>query len=331
MKTSPFATDQDVRWCPGCGDYAILANMLKVLPTLGIARENLVFISGIGCASRFPYYVNTYGFHTIHGRAPAIATGLKLTRPELSVWVVTGDGDGLSIGANHLIHLLRRNLDIKILLFNNQIYGLTKGQYSPTSAQGIVTKTSPQGSVERPLNATALALTAGATFVARCFDIDGAGLQNIIKAAAKHRGSAFIEILQNCNVFNDKTFVHLSDRQVRADRTLWLTAGEPMLYGKDKNKGLMLQNNKFSELTVAAPQDVKKLLVHQPELPDPHLALHLSQLDWPDYPVAMGILRQVDLPTYEDLIAQRAQQTRDDHPPKDLTSLLKAGTSWIVK
>jgi 2-oxoglutarate/2-oxoacid ferredoxin oxidoreductase subunit beta len=221
-----FVSNQEVRWCPGCGDYAILAAMQRTLPELGIPKENIVFISGIGCSGRFPYYMNTYGFHTIHGRAPAVASGLKMTRPELSVWVITGDGDGLSIGGNHLMHMLRRNIDIKVLLLNNRIYGLTKGQYSPTSEQGKMTNTSPEGSLDRPLNPIAFALSAGATFVARSLDIDAKGLGAVIKAAAKHKGSAFVEIYQNCNIFNDGAFANLTDKATRDQNILWLEKGE---------------------------------------------------------------------------------------------------------
>jgi len=217
-----FVSDQEVRWCPGCGDYAILAAMQRTMPELNIPRENVVFVSGIGCSGRFPYYMNTYGFHTIHGRAPAVATGLKITRPELSVWIITGDGDGLSIGGNHLMHLLRRNIDVKVLLFNNRIYGLTKGQYSPTSEQGKITSTSPEGSLDHPINPVAFALTAGATFVARALDVDAKGLSSVIKAAASHKGAAFIEIYQNCNIFNDGAFKNLSDKTLRDQNTHWL-------------------------------------------------------------------------------------------------------------
>lgn len=221
-----FVSDQEVRWCPGCGDYAILAAMQRTMPELNIPRENVVFVSGIGCSGRFPYYMNTYGFHTIHGRAPAVATGLKIARPELSVWVITGDGDGLSIGGNHLMHLLRRNIDVKVLLFNNRIYGLTKGQYSPTSEQGKITSTSPEGSLDHPINPIAFALTAGATFVARVLDVDAKGLSSVIKAAASHKGAAFIEIYQNCNIFNDGAFRNLSDKNLRDQNTQWLETPE---------------------------------------------------------------------------------------------------------
>lgn len=226
LTRNDFVSNQEVRWCPGCGDYAILAAMQRTLPELNIPKENIVFVSGIGCSGRFPYYMNTYGFHTLHGRAPAVASGLKMTNPELSIWVITGDGDGLSIGGNHLMHMLRRNIDIKVLLFNNRIYGLTKGQYSPTSEQGKLTNTSPAGSLDRPLNPIAFALSAGATFVARALDVDAKNLGTIIKAAAKHKGSAFIEIYQNCNIFNDGTFANLTDKSTRDQNILWLEQPE---------------------------------------------------------------------------------------------------------
>ena len=244
LSKSDFVAGQSVRWCPGCGDYSILANVQKVMPELNIPKENIVFVSGIGCSSRFPYYMNTYGMHTIHGRAPAFATGLKVARPELSIWIVTGDGDGLSIGGNQLLHMLRRNLDINVLLFNNRIYGLTKGQYSPTSEQGKVTKSTPFGSPDMPLNPMLFALSAGATFIARSFDVDSKGMQNIIREAAKHKGTSFVEIFQNCNIFNDGTFSTVTERSLRDDRILRLNHGEPLIFGKEKDKGIYLNGLK---------------------------------------------------------------------------------------
>jgi 2-oxoglutarate ferredoxin oxidoreductase subunit beta len=235
-----FVSDQDVRWCPGCGDYAILAQVQKVLPELDVPRENFVFVSGIGCSSRFPYYVNTYGFHSIHGRAPAIASGLKMTRPELSVWIITGDGDALSIGGNHLIHILRRNLDVNILLFNNRIYGLTKGQYSPTSEVGKRTKSTPQGSVDHPFDPVQVAMGAGATFIARSIDVETRHLQDVIRAAHAHRGTSFVEILQNCNVFNDGAFEPLTDKKTKADHTIVLEQGAPLVFGPNRDRGIRL-------------------------------------------------------------------------------------------
>ncbi len=323
-----FTSDQEVRWCPGCGDYAILANMQRVMPELGIPKENIVFVSGIGCASRFPYYMDTYGFHTIHGRAPAVATGLKLSRPELSVWIVTGDGDGLSIGANHLIHLLRRNLDVNVLLFNNRIYGLTKGQYSPTSEVGKITKSTPNGSIDRPIDAVSLALASQATFVARCFDVDAAGLQSLIKAANQHNGTSFIEIYQNCNVFNDKAFAHISDRDVRADKTVWLEAGKPLLFGNNNDKGLVRDANGFSVIDVKSAADLQKVYVHEPRHGDSSYAFQLSQLSYPDFPVPMGILRQVEQPTYENCLQEQVDASIKKNGQGDLQTLLNSGTVW---
>lgn len=284
-----FMTDQDVRWCPGCGDYAVLASMQKVLPTLGIPKENMVFVSGIGCSSRFPYYLNTYGFHTIHGRAPTIATGLKLSRPELSVWIVTGDGDGLSIGLNHLMHLMRRNVDVTVCLFNNQIYGLTKGQYSPTSQPGQKTKTSPQGSQDMPLSPVAMALAANCSFVARSIDIDSTHLQSVLTAAAQHRGTSFVEILQNCHVFHDGAFAHISDRGVRGARLCYLNADQPLVNG-DGDIGLSFDRGQFVNDT--------------PKQADNHDETHwvkaqaLAQLSWPDTIVPMGIFYRQSRPCY---------------------------------
>src|ERR687883_941468 len=240
LSPQDFTSDQDVRWCPGCGDYSILAQMKKVLPTLGVAPEKIVFVSGIGCSSRFPYYVNTYGIHSIHGRAPAVATGLKAARPDLSVWVITGDGDALSIGGNHLMHAIRRNLDLNIVLFNNRIYGLTKGQYSPTSRLGQVTKSTPMGVIDYPLNPVSVAIASEATFVARSIDIDVKHLGAMVGAAARHKGVSFLEVYQNCNIFNDGAFEYFTERSVRSDRVLYLEHGKPMIFGKDRNQGIRM-------------------------------------------------------------------------------------------
>ena len=283
LTRADFTSSQEVRWCPGCGDYSILACMQKLMPELGIPRENIVFISGIGCSGRFSYYMNTYGFHTIHGRAPAVATGLKLTRPELSVWVITGDGDGLSIGGNHLIHILRRNLDVNILLFNNRIYGLTKGQYSPTSETGKITATTPQGSIEQPLDPVSIALAAGATFVARVLDIDAKGLQTVLKAAAAHKGTAFVEIYQNCNIYNDGVFENLSGREFREDRTLWLEHGKPLIFGKNRDKGIRLKGLQPEIVTWDDVLPDEQLLVHDASQTTPVFAHWLTQLQFPDF------------------------------------------------
>lgn len=321
LTKADFTSSQEVRWCPGCGDYSILATMQRVLPELNIPKENIVFISGIGCSGRFPYYMNTYGFHTIHGRAPAIASGLKLANPNLSVWVITGDGDGLSIGANHLMHLLRRNFDVKVLLFNNRIYGLTKGQYSPTSEQGKITSTTPLGSLDRPINPIGLALALDTTFVARGLDIDSKGLQEIFTAAAAHRGSAFIEIYQNCNIFNDKAFEHLSDKSVREDRILWLEKNKPLIFGKAKERGLAIEQFK----PVVTDASAKNVVTYDGDIA---LAQLLSRLDYPEFPVPMGIFRSVVKPTYEELLKNRA--TIHDNSVDALNNILRSGHVWEV-
>lgn len=324
-----FSTDQEVRWCPGCGDYAILASMQKVLPDLGIKRENMVFISGIGCSSRFPYYLHTYGFHTIHGRAPTIATGLKLMRPELSVWVITGDGDGLSIGANHLLHLMRRNINVTILLFNNRIYGLTKGQYSPTSERGKKTKTTPQGSLDVPLNPIQVALAAECSFVARAIDVDAQGLQWVLKEASLHKGTSFVEIYQNCNVFNDGAFASISDRGVRMERTLSLQPGMPLRFGKAKEKGLIWNGLNF-EIVNVNEQNVSRIHVHEQEGVEATL-MQLTQFAYPHYPVPVGIFRAASRPVYEEALASQLQNAKEQAQDKiSLYGLLREGKTWIV-
>ncbi len=329
LKKEDFVSDQEVRWCPGCGDYAILASVQKILPELGIAREDTVFISGIGCSSRFPYYLNTFGFHTIHGRAPTIATGLKIARPDLSVWIVTGDGDGLSIGANHLMHIMRRNLDVTILLFNNQIYGLTKGQYSPTSEKGKKTKTSPQGTIDEPFNPVQLALAAGCSFVARAIDIDAQGLQWVLKEAAAHRGTSFVEIYQNCNVFNDGAFAHISDRGFRAERTISLIPNEPLVFGAAKDKGITYNGEDLAVVDLNTT-DKSQLYVHRKEN-DISMAIKLNAMVYPEFPVPMGIFRSVERPVYEEEIQAQIDQARTEKPDASLEHLLRQGKTWTVK
>ena len=322
-----FISDQLVRWCPGCGDFAILATVQKLLPTLGIAKEKYVFVSGIGCSSRFPYYMNTYGFHSIHGRAPTFATGLKISNPELQVWVATGDGDGLSIGGNHLIHALRRNVDIKILLFNNKIYGLTKGQTSPTSEVGKKTKSTPQGSVDYPINPVALALASEATFVARAIDTDIPLFTSVLERAAKHKGSAFIEIFQNCIVFNDGGWSDVSEKVVRDDHNVNLQHGQPLIFGKDKNKGLRLNGFRPEIVEFPAGQPPKDLLVHDET--SPALAQILAQLNRPDFPVAQGVFRCVRRPALHELIEEQVAEARKAGKP-DLQKLLRGSETWTV-
>jgi 2-oxoglutarate ferredoxin oxidoreductase subunit beta len=325
-----FVSDQEVRWCPGCGDYAILAQVQKVLPELGIRRENFVFVSGIGCSSRFPYYMNTYGFHGIHGRAPAIATGIKVANPELSVWVVTGDGDGLSIGGNQLIHAIRRNIDINIILFNNRIYGLTKGQYSPTSEFGKKTKSAPFGVIDYPINPLSIAIAAEATFVARSVDRFTEHLQMVIERAAKHKGVSFVEVYQNCNIFNDGAFEPFTAREVRDDRIIELEHGKPLIFGKDQNKGIRLRDAKLEVVSLdqVGPDE---LIVHDEKSPDSYLAYMLARMEYPNYPVPIGVFRDVEKPTYEELLAGQIQEAVQKRGPGDLEKLINSGDTWMVE
>ena len=328
LSKADFVSKQIVRWCPGCGDYSILASVQKVMPELNIPRENIVFVSGIGCSSRFPYYMNTYGLHTIHGRAPAFATGLKVARPDLSVWIVTGDGDGLSIGGNQLLHMLRRNLDVNVLLFNNRIYGLTKGQYSPTSEQGKVTKSTPFGSPDMPLNPMLFALSAGATFIARTYDLDAKGMQEIFKEAVKHKGTSFVEIYQNCNIFNDGTFSAIYERSVREDRILRLKHGEVLVFGKDKNKGIRMRGLKPVIVDLDKDFNEKDLLIHDQYCEDSTLANLLSGFDYPDFPVPMGIFRQVENSTYGEKIEEQIKTQIEKKGVGNLEKLLRGNQVW---
>ena len=327
-----FISNQTVRWCPGCGDYAILDAVQKSFATMGIPREKFVVVSGIGCSSRFPYYMNTYGFHTIHGRAPAFATGLKTARPDLSVWVITGDGDGLSIGGNHLLHAMRRNIDIKVLLFNNRIYGLTKGQYSPTSELGKKTKTSPLGSVDRPLQPISIALAAEATFVARSVDVHGAHLRKVIQRAADHKGSVFVEILQNCNIFNDGAWAELSDRKSRDDHMIHLEHGKPLIFGPDRDQGIRLGEGFRPEIVKLADEGVSEddLLRHDENTPNPSMAYLLSRLGPPEFPTPLGVFRAVNEETYEGAVHRQIQQAREDSRSPDLETMLRSGDVWEV-
>jgi len=330
QKAKDFKSDQEVRWCPGCGDYVVLNTIQSFLPQLGLKRENIVFLSGIGCSSRFPYYMNTYGMHSIHGRAPAIATGLASTRPDLSVWVVTGDGDALSIGGNHLIHALRRNVNITILLFNNRIYGLTKGQYSPTSDTGMVTKSTPFGSVDTPFNPVSLALGAEATFVGRALDSDRKGLNEVLSAAAAHRGSALVEIYQNCPIFNDGAFDVLKDADEAAERIIPLTPGEPIRFGSESQYGVT--STSWGGLEVAKVSEIgeENLVVHDPSIEDTGYAFALSRLGGQQLQhTPTGILRQVQRPTYDDGLREQTRHAAQQHPP-DLQGLLHGNDTWTV-
>ena len=302
-----FQSDQDVRWCPGCGDYSILAQVQRIMPELNMKRENTVFVSGIGCSSRFPYYMDTYGFHSIHGRATAIASGLKLARPELAVWVVTGDGDGLSIGGNHMIHLIRRNIDINVMMFNNQIYGLTKGQYSPTSEFGKITKSTPMGSIDYPFNPASLALGASGTFVARTMDRDPKHLQQIIKRAAEHKGTSFVEIYQNCNVFNDGAFFTFTEKELKDENVIYLEHGKPLVFGKEKDKGIHLDG--FTPTVVSlkdGKHSINDLIVHNEN--DSTLAFILANMTYNHtLPRPVGIFLSIDRPTYESQMTRQIQ------------------------
>jgi len=333
LKAKDFKTDQEVRWCPGCGDYAILAAVQGFMPELGVPRENIVFVSGIGCSSRFPYYMNTYGMHSIHGRAPAIATGLSTSRPDLSVWVVTGDGDALSIGGNHLIHALRRNVNLKILLFNNRIYGLTKGQYSPTSELGKVTKSTPMGSLDHPFNPISVALGAEATFVGRTLDSDRKHLQSVLRAAADHPGTALVEIYQNCNIFNDGAFDVLKEADTRDDWTIRLEHGQPLRFGADGSKAVV--RDEFGVLSIAAdvPEGDPRVVVHDAHRDDPSYAFALSRLSSIDARYApMGVFRDVQRPVYDAMMADQLAVASGKAPGDGdaLQQLLLGSDTWAV-
>jgi len=323
-----FVSDQEVRWCPGCGDYSILAQTQKVMPDFGFPKENIVFISGIGCSGRLPYYMNTYGFHTIHGRAPTIATGLKAARPDLMVWVITGDGDALSIGGNHLLHAMRRNVDVRVIMFNNRIYGLTKGQASPTSELGKVTKSTPVGTVDYPISPLSVALAAEASFIARSVDTHTEHLQRTLERAGHHRGSTFVEVLQNCNIFNDGAFREFTDREVRDDRTLVLEHGAPMVFGKDRDRGIRLNGHLPEVVTIGDEFALDDLLVHDET--DPFIAFMLSRIYWPEFPVPVGVIRNVDRPTHDEMLTAQLEREIAKAGTPDLQSLLDAGETWIV-
>ena len=323
-----FSSDQEVKWCPGCGDYSILKQMQSVVPELGIAREDIVFISGIGCSSRFPYYMNTYGMHSIHGRAPAVATGLKLANPDLSIWVITGDGDGLSIGGNHLIHLLRRNVDLNVLLFNNEIYGLTKGQYSPTSELGKKTKSSPLGSADHPFNPLALALGADATFVARSIDRDPKHMREILTASNEHKGTSFIEVYQNCIVFNDGTFLNFTDKKLKDAFVLMLEEGKPLIYDQGK-KGIRLNGLKPEVVNLEEDANVDDLWVHDSK--DPTKAYILSRFFDEHFPRVFGIIYQENRLCYEDQVMQQLEHAKEVHGDGDLDDLIRGKRSWTVE
>jgi 2-oxoglutarate ferredoxin oxidoreductase subunit beta len=327
-----FQSNQDVRWCPGCGDYSILAQVQRIFPEIGVKKENIVFISGIGCSSRFPYYMDTYGFHSIHGRAPAIASGLKISRPELSVWVATGDGDLMSIGGNHFIHTCRKNIDLKILMFNNRIYGLTKGQYSPTSEKGKVTKSTPFGSIDYPFNPLSLALGAEASFVARTFDRDPKHMQEVLRRAAQHKGTAFIEIFQNCNIFNDGAFELFTEKETKADNVVVLEQGQPLVFGKNKEKGIKLDG--FTPVVIDlndGMHSINDCLVHDEKDPDPIRAFILAHMtDHPGMPTPIGIVRQIFKETYDEGVERQIQRITEKKGKGTIQTLLNSGNTWEV-
>jgi 2-oxoglutarate ferredoxin oxidoreductase subunit beta len=333
LKAKDFKTDQEVRWCPGCGDYAILAAVQGFMPELNIPRENIVFISGIGCSSRFPYYMNTYGMHSIHGRAPAIATGLSTSRTDLSVWVITGDGDALSIGGNHLIHALRRNVNLKILLFNNRIYGLTKGQYSPTSEVGKITKSTPMGSLDHPFNPVSIALGAEASFVARTLDSDRKHLTSVLRAAADHNGTALVEIYQNCNIFNDGAFDVLKDSETRDDWTIRLEHGQPLRFGADGSKAVVRGADGTFTIAEDVAADDPRVVVHDAHRDDPSYAFALSRISSADSRYApMGVFRSVERPVYDQMMSDQLDQAAAKAPgdADALQSLLLGADTWSV-
>jgi 2-oxoglutarate/2-oxoacid ferredoxin oxidoreductase subunit beta len=326
-----FVSNQEVRWCPGCGDYAILATMQRMLAKVDFPKENYVFVSGIGCSSRFPYYMNAYGFHTIHGRAPTIASGLKCANPELSVWVITGDGDGLSIGGNHLIHAIRRNIDINILLVNNRIYGLTKGQYSPTSERGKVTKSSPMGAIDYPVNALCLAIASEATFVARTLDCIPLHMSEVLERAFHHKGVSFVEIYQNCNIFNNKAFESVTGRDVRDDRMVILEQGKPLIYGKNKELAIRIKRLRPKVVKLEELGANEELLVHDETLQDPTHSYLLTQMEYPEFPVPFGVFRAIQRPTYNDMMDAQINQSIKVKGTGRLEDLIYGTETWTVK
>src|SRR5437764_2224246 len=331
LKAKDFKTDQEVRWCPGCGDYAILAALQSFMPELGLPRENIVFVSGIGCAARFPYYMETYGMHGIHGRAPAIASGVAVARPDLDVWVATGDGDSLSIGGNHLIHTMRRNVNLTILMFNNQIYGLTKGQYSPTSEVGKVTKSTPFGSVDQPFNPISLALGAEATFVARTHDMDRKHMMETFRRAHDHKGGAFVEIYQNCNVFNDGAFEQVTAREARPQMLIPLVHGEPIRFGPDGEKGVVLDGQGRATIVNVADVGEDRILIHDEQREEPGLAFMLSRLARGPYePTPIGVFRAIQRPSYGDQVQPQLVDAVEKKGPGDLGDLLASGSTWAA-
>jgi 2-oxoacid:acceptor oxidoreductase, beta subunit, pyruvate/2-ketoisovalerate family len=322
-----FASDQEVKWCPGCGDYSILKQVQSILPEIGIKRENMVFVSGIGCSSRFPYYMNTYGIHSIHGRAPAVATGIKLANPELNVWIITGDGDGLSIGGNHFIHLMRRNLDVNILLFNNEIYGLTKGQFSPTSQLGLKTKSSPFGVIDQPFNPLSLTLGSGATFVSRTLDREPKSLREVLLEAQKHKGTSFVEIYQNCVIFNDGVFDEFTNKATKEEANLYLENGKPLKFGKDLSKGIILENFEPKIIDITEDTDESKLWIHDETsiLKAQILARFNFDEEFSDFPRPFGVFYKKNRASYEETFTNQVEKNKPD-----MQQILNGNITWTV-
>ncbi len=331
LDKSDFVSDQMVKWCPGCGAHAILTSVANVFPKLGYRKENFLLVSGIGCSSRFPYYVNTYGFHGIHGRAAAIASGVKLANPHLSVWIATGDGDSMAIGGNHFIHIIRRNIDVNIMLFNNQIYGLTKGQYSPTTPMGAVTKTSPYGTIEHPFNPGELIMGSQGTFFARVPDNNVKLMTEVMFEAAKHDGTSVVEILQNCIIFADKTHEQITSRDLRDDHQVVLRHGQAMKFGKDMDKGIRLRGTRLEVVTIGqAGVREEDLLVHDMYTKDPGIHLMLAKMSLPEFPVAMGVIRAAPFSTYDDLLEESIKAEKQNSPIKCVDDLLNSGETWEI-
>jgi 2-oxoglutarate ferredoxin oxidoreductase subunit beta len=330
LSAKAFKTDQQVKWCPACGDHSILVQLQKVLAASGANQDRIVFVSGIGCSSRFPYYMDTYGFHGIHGRAPAIATGVKCANPELDVWVVTGDGDALSIGGNHFLHTIRRNVGLKIVLFNNRIYGLTKGQYSPTTEFGTRTRSSPTGSIDHPIHPISVAIGAEITFVARAVDTDVRHLQYVLQRATQHQGTAFVEVYQNCEVYNANAYSFATDRHTKHDHVIYLEHGKPLIFGTNRDKGIRLNGDALEvvELDRVSPDD---LVIHDEKAADPSMAFRLARLHHPEYPEPLGVFRAISKPVYEDLLMGQIAAARAKTGPGKLDQLFRAGDTWTVE
>lgn len=328
LTVEDFSVDGQVKWCPGCGGHAVLASVKKALPEAGVKKENVVFVSGIGCSSRFPYYINTYGFHSLHGRAPAIASGIKVSNPELCVWIVTGDGDSMAIGGNHFIHILRRNIDLNILMFNNKIYGLTKGQYSPTTPVGSITKTSPEGTIEAPFQPGELAMGANASFFARAVDNNPKMMTEVFIAASKHKGTSLVEVFENCVIFNNKVHEQVTGKDVRDDNQIYLEHGKPMIFGKNLDKGLVLEGMHLKVVTIGENGITKdNILVHNAKSSDNALHYMLTRMTFPEFPVAMGVIRDVDAPIYETMLYEQVSKSKTLGKVKNVNDLLRSGNT----